>query len=167
MFPSLSGKTSIRTKLDFSAGSCTSPCGFHPFQGRPLFGQTIFQETKSYSKHPFPSLSGKTSIRTKTEVSKKTTVKQLVSIPFREDLYSDARLFIASSLQESAGFHPFQGRPLFGHKCASLFFGLSMWVVSIPFREDLYSDPPYSGCKSRVIGWRSFPSLSGKTSIRT
>ena len=90
---------------------------FHPFQGRPLFGLIGLNPEKGPINQMFPSLSGKTSIRTflrwiwkgikvlgrfpslsgKTSIRTLSTVFHLqpkdrkVSIPFREDLYSDTR----------------------------------------------------------------------------
>ena len=113
----------------------------------------------------FPSLSGKTSIRTitfkvqldvdapkvsipfredlysdRTSQSRRLRMVPDVSIPFREDLYSDIILKNRKLRKYSLCFHPFQGRPLFGQD-----------MYDIEFRVQL----------------NMFPSLSGKTSIRT
>ena len=122
--------------IAFGPRSC-----FHPFQGRPLFGQLQLVQTDQI----------------KTEV---------VSIPFREDLYSDSNCGSESRNQRperfpslsgktsirtrgaggcdqmtsSASFHPFQGRPLFGRGLSLINFYPMAIMVSIPFREDLYSD---------------------------
>ena len=88
---------------------------FHPFQGRPLFGR---DPNAGFYVVEYDG----------------------VSIPFREDLYSDLRLEQSYVQNKLTSFHPFQGRPLFGHK---RFFGGDVnpaVQVSIPFREDLYSD---------------------------
>ena len=115
------------------------PC-FHPFQGRPLFGPKTYKVHRFNPLQEFPSLSGKTSIRTDNTAKLMLEVYHVVSIPFREDLYSD-------HAQSSSTV-------------------LSLRKVSIPFREDLYSD---SGCVLILDEWDKarFPSLSGKTSIRT
>ena len=93
-FPSLSGKTSIRTSLPESQSEETADCSFHPFQGRPLFGPlhlSPYEPEQQDSFHPFqgrplfgpemvdrfywlhnfrfPSLSGKTSIRTYEKIA--------------------------------------------------------------------------------------------------
>ena len=87
-FPSLSGKTFIRTRRrKRSAKTCRKvsipfreelhsdggllcfkrsglKIGFHPFQGRPPFGPNFAKYEAIDSDGTFPSLSGKTSIRT-------------------------------------------------------------------------------------------------------
>ena len=139
---------------------------FHPFQGRAPFGQLYSSVPINLWFELFPSLSGKTSIRTTLGCGHKQRRAEVVSIPFREDLHSDLRLrdrqkplrsirFPSLSGKSSIrtkrkpsqsttlnrkSFHPFQGRPLFGH-----FFDMD------PRRGNL----------------KEFPSLSGKTSIRT
>ena len=139
-FPSLSGKTSIRTKvINFVAGSMAYE-RFHPFQGRPLFGLDYTKDGKTLEVIVFPSLSGKTSIRTSENSSIYAGRRRSVSIPFREDLYSDLTHGPFLGCGDSVRFHPFQGRPLFGH---------------LPTARSL------------AVGTQSFPSLSGKTSIRT
>ena len=89
-----------------------------------------------------------------------------VSIPFREDLYSDNEYLIPDPRQITTSFHPFQGRPLFGHRGKRSNEGGDTVPVSIPFREDLYSDTPCKKGTGVSLG-PVFPSLSGKTSIRT
>ena len=111
---------------------------FHPFQGRPLFGRRSGAQVRQGSVGKFPSLSGKTSIRTWVKVLL-TLTSTFVSIPFREDLYSD--------------------RTGQARICADN-------QVSIPFREDLYSDVNSERAYFQDLIPR-FPSLSGKTSIRT
>ena len=113
----------------------------------------------------------------------------VVSIPFREDLHSDAwgqaeteggdnmrfhpfqgRPSFGQKLQQvkaedvATGFHPFQGRPSFGPSMGS-FVGQSSLLVSIPFREDLHSD--HFEVRNILFVTSEFPSLSGKTFIRT
>ena len=63
--------------------------GFHPFQGRPLFGHIKELEYVILRTEQFPSLSGKTSIRTSLSARMVGFTLPSVSIPFREDLYSD------------------------------------------------------------------------------
>ena len=88
-FPSLSGKTSIRTTAKICLTLYYIAYGFHPFQGRPLFGLLENCRQYGYPSGLFPSLSGKTSIRTNKLQKIRLSVRPLVSIPFREDLYSD------------------------------------------------------------------------------
>ena len=194
MFPSLSGKTSIRTSHQITVFSKALERGFHPFQGRPPFGQALsvapltvykwlcfhpfqgrplfgpwsrpgregrrrfhpFQGRplfghitfgpRSYSLYtPFPSLSGKTSIRTGDRKANENGETPSVSIPFREDLYSDTfKITEERPKNDSVSipfredlhsdnhthtqvvllsfwrFHPFQGRPSFGQKYRKL-----------------------------------------------
>ena len=138
---------------------------FHPFQGRPLFGHVATDPFENTVEKSFPSLSGKTSIRTTGKTLVYEFRNDTVSIPFREDLYSDERLpsgLIMTAVKvsipfredlysdnllgggcknlASVGFHPFQGRPLFGPSKSRPKGQKKRSVVSIPFREDLYSD---------------------------
>ena len=87
---------------------------FHPFQGRPPFGRL---KTNAFipgdEETLFPSLSGKTSIRTPRRIYHFQPRGPEVSIPFREDLHSDTYRAHPFSPSED-GFHPFQGRPPFG-----------------------------------------------------
>ena len=69
---------------------------FHPFQGRPLFGRAGGGWCVEPLELEFPSLSGKTSIRTVAK-GQKTKPAVSVSIPFREDLYSDKNVGIQGS----------------------------------------------------------------------
>ena len=113
---------------------------FHPFQGRPLFGRIVLMNSAMMPQPGFPSLSGKTSIRTGRTVTPCMECDYFVSIPFREDLYSDREVDRMERKSIIQGFHPFQGRPLFG-LARSYYNGCErVYIVSIPFREDLYSD---------------------------
>ena len=148
VFPSLSGKTSIRTHRIRPLGGrpprvvsipfredlySDEIClklfyiayggSFHPFQGRPLFG--LVNDTEALKKIPH----------------------RFVSIPFREDLYSDQAKRRGLSRSMQIGFHPFQGRPLFGHFHRPTAGRVHLHRVSIPFREDLYSDCFCSICE--------------------
>ena len=114
MFPSLSGKSSIRTK------------------------QNLDNQNAETSR--FPSLSGKSSIRTTGEIFALEYWTLQVSIPFREELHSDATRPTFDRVAFSRRFHPFQGRAPFG------------------------LEPEDTEIKEVVDG---FPSLSGKSSIRT
>ena len=159
-FPSLSGKTSIRTPRCFERGACVCEGVSIPFR-EDLYSDEIEKETKNLKQHP-------------------------VSIPFREDLYSDknipgsrqtrisksfhpfqgrppfGRVLLGTSVpMNRTGFHPFQGRPPFGlHQLVHLRTVLSR-TVSIPFREDLHSDfwKNWKKC-SREIG--SFHPFQGR-----
>ena len=88
-FPSLSGKTSIRTIERRVQHTCDWTGSFHPFQGRPLFGPIKLTKGDVVIIFQFPSLSGKTSIRTRHWLCILGGRPPRVSIPFREDLYSD------------------------------------------------------------------------------
>ena len=61
-------------------------------------------------------------------------------------------------------FHPFQGRPSFGLDTSKSI--VYEFRVSIPFREDLHSDT-YKVHGFNPLQEEMFPSLSGKTFIRT
>ena len=165
---------------------------FHPFQGRPSFGRKQDESNKANWHKQFPSLSGKTFIRTWRIDFKLKTRSKRVSIPFREDLHSDYRLYSATYKARYVSFHPFQGRPSFGRYVyrrpprpgvPGWFPSLSgktfirtyykrssskrkFSLVSIPFREDLHSDLKKLPHNLRYQN-RWFPSLSGKTFIRT
>ena len=117
-FPSLSGKTFIRTGNPDRSQQADDSQGFHPFQGRPSFG-------------PYNAFG---------PVYK---VRYVVSIPFREDLHSDSPTRRRTPDIPIGCFHPFQGRPSFGQK-VDQFDRKMVREVSIPFREDLHSDAtPY------------------------
>ena len=73
-------------------------------------------------------------------------------------LYDDPEV----SKAEFPCFHPFQGRPSFGLKKVTHVINYEM--VSIPFREDLHSD---YFVEFHYFHLHGFPSLSGKTFIRT
>ena len=113
-FPSLSGKSSIRTKHSNLTVDCKQGVSFHPFQGRAPFG------LMNSAMMPQPGV--------------------YVSIPFREELHSDFSNLLQKSYCLSPSFHPFQGRAPFGP------LHLSPYE---PEQQDM------------------FPSLSGKSSIRT
>ena len=191
LFPSLSGKTFIRTPASRWSHQALPALGFHPFQGRPSFGLREFDAvryTGTESFHPFqgrpsfgprakivvtekgtikfpslsgktfirtfrdfiqilraawemfPSLSGKTFIRTDSRLQPSQTRAGTVSIPFREDLHSDTTCALLPMSQCVLSFHPFQGRPSFGLDKETARIALVLYL---------------------------FPSLSGKTSIRT
>ena len=137
---------------------------FHPFQGRPLFGHADDGLLSSITFRLFPSLSGKTSIRTSyvysdsaeditgfPSLSGKTSIRtrirqncdqkrrQIVSIPFREDLYSDFYLSCFTSVLDREVSIPFR-EDLYSDFYLSCFTSVLDREVSIPFREDLYSD---------------------------
>ena len=84
------------------------------------FREDLYSDKQSTEKqnagkqNQFPSLSGKTSIRTCQNWQARETSTSAVSIPFREDLHSDYETFRRILKPED--------------------------LVSIPFREDLHSD---------------------------
>ena len=104
---------------------------FHPFQGRPSFGLTRVTDGKGVVELMFPSLSGKTFIRTIYQRFQGIRNIADVSIPFREDLHSDCDFFNPST----GCCHP----------------------VSIPFREDLHSDIQRRWSFPGVTGSRFHP----------
>ena len=192
-------QVSIPFREDLHSDSSTSHSapahirvGFHPFQGRPSFGQGTWGRKVDGVFEAFPSLSGKTFIRTlrlsSTPAAGCTRLFPSLS----------GKTFIRTHCQNNRqrprptkGFHPFQGRPSFGQKIAEMvdrFYWLQFpslsgktfirtqicaiytvgfeQIVSIPFREDLHSDDS-NGSSYWFCLWLSFPSLSGKTFIRT
>ena len=126
----------------FGPSIANPPCfvvkSFHPFQGRPLFGHVVWEEGGGYS-NTFPSLSGKTSIRTRHSSNRHDLKLRFPSLSGK------------TSIRTKRQFQPI---------C------INKKVVSIPFREDLYSDEIRFLCRELYNSLR-FPSLSGKTSIRT
>ena len=136
----------------------------------------------------FPSLSGKTSIRTQTSVGRILCCLWFPSLSGKTSIRTGrVPAFRASSAV--GRFHPFQGRPPFGHCVDCRNKNPPRGKVSIPFREDLHSDdipqsdsslqqmlvsiPFREDLHSDLAAWKDllsilkFPSLSGKTSIRT
>ena len=114
----------------------------------------------------FPSLSGKTSIRTRRRVVSDQTSSCRVSIPFREDLYSDLAGTILIDSVEFEGFHPFQGRPLFGRKTPRQTRRMVLyWFPSLSGKTSIRTVFDSESAEGIALG--RFPSLSGKTSIRT
>ena len=164
---------------------------FHPFQGRPSFGPTEKNCDLDSMLQLFPSLSGKTFIR--TEDKRESSLERLffVSIPFREDLHSDDIEEQIENMLETDGFHPFQGRPSFGllstlrlsPKDQRLFPSLSgktfIRTVGIKMRKNKPKHNGFHPFQGRPLfgllpvtviltaEMDMFPSLSGKTSIRT
>ena len=63
-FPSLSGKSSIRTIKKLQQVKAEDVASFHPFQGRAPFGRMPVRAIDKAETEAFPSLSGKSSIRT-------------------------------------------------------------------------------------------------------
>ena len=140
--------------------------GFHPFQGRPLFGPysrfgpaykvhymfpslsgktsiRTFQHASTVAETGvlvFPSLSGKTSIRTRLIGWQRTSQVRSRFHPFQGRPLFGRRIKGKMIKNKSLSFHPFQGRPLFGHAFSAGMVTPPTCVVSIPFREDLYSD---------------------------
>ena len=139
---------------------------FHPFQGRPPFGRPALGRHIFFSRSRFPSLSGKTSIRTQgcnaqrfgylpdrfPSLSGKTSIRTILKLfylaygPRRFPSLSGKTSIRTGVFCESQGsrrrfgFHPFQGRPPFGQVGAKKVDQLDRKMVSIPFREDLHSD---------------------------
>ena len=116
-FPSLSGKSSIRTWEQ--RVPCKGPCNpsFHPFQGRAPFG--LHQKAK-IARPPaarFPSLSGKSSIRTRRQIVSHTESAESGFHPFQgRPLFGQQDAELLLIIYFIACFHPFQGRPLFGQQ---------------------------------------------------
>ena len=165
-FPSLSGKTSIRTNAERSRTVTSNILVSIPFREDLHSDDNVAKSQKAKKPAEFPSLSGKTSIRTETRTLRLHAFEPLVSIPFREDLHSDAMNQPQKKSRLRQSFHPFQGRPPFGREKSTYPRVTRKGSVSIPFREDLHSDSH----RSKPTGTHQpsqFPSLSGKTSIRT
>ena len=190
---------------------------FHPFQGRAPFGRfvyvdaddfkpelvsipfreelhsdlTVEKSQRSGSTRTFPSLSGKSSIRTKTgrpgchfpvadvsipfreelhSDSKLPGVTQvtlfLVSIPFREELHSDLPYSGRSGLWAGCRFHPFQGRAPFGQTGNQEDMGSRRRPSFHPFQGRAPFGPWFHLVLIEDL-FEQFPSLSGKSSIRT
>ena len=91
-------------------------------------------------KDLFPSLSGKSSIRTGHSRVPDSSQNSHVSIPFREELHSDVLASILIEIGRWNSFHPFQGRAPFGPIRIRLSVTPGRVKVSIPFREELHSD---------------------------
>ena len=141
--------------------------------------------------YQFPSLSGKTFIRTKMAFAPERALTERVSIPFREDLHSDKGIKKVTHVIHYESFHPFQGRPSFGQTvtpCLECDFfnpfpSLSgkTFIRTLKIHQftpdaDEVRFHPFQGRPSfgRIVLMRSwedghpvFPSLSGKTFIRT
>ena len=89
-----------------------------------------------------------------------------VSIPFREDLYSDMEADNVWALKDLVKFPSLSGKTSIRTPQHPPSFWRPRRSVSIPFREDLYSD--FAKLIARLaVKAEEFPSLSGKTSIRT
>ena len=171
-------KEAVRRKL----GLC-----FHPFQGRPSFGQedidavanelkvefpslsgktfirTLQWHSRERYSRMFPSLSGKTFIRTRCNTIDPRRLQSEVSIPFREDLHSDMVETVTEYSGPFTSFHPFQGRPSFGLRYEMQYLPANI-EVSIPFREDLHSD--YASQIQMERGYtRSFHPFQGRPSF--
>ena len=137
---------------------------FHPFQGRPPFGLEELKKGGEEIEKKFPSLSGKSSIRTSDQGSNTNGTRRHGFHPFQGR--APFGLLTGGSYypRRQQRFHPFQGRPSFGRQMAvckrssrpSKFPSLS---GKTSIRTEFITDP-----RGRV---HTFPSLSGKTSIRT
>ena len=124
---------------------------FHPFQGRPLFGLARNGKTVVQVAKEFPSLSGKTSIRTSVPERRNKFHSESVSIPFREDLYSDRSEGSHKTTQFSDLFPSLSGKTSIRTKLECPVSVIRRCIVSIPFREDLYSDIVVLRVRDRVI----------------
>ena len=146
MFPSLSGKTFIRTPAD------QIPSPPHNLGVSIPFREDLHSDV-SKQMHLF-------------QETKK------VSIPFREDLHSDSIIQEVLNLLERRSFHPFQGRPSFGPLFEVNDPDMEKVKVSIPFREDLHSDRTESHVDAGTIqkGFHPFqgrPSFGRQSGIYT
>ena len=89
-----------------------------------------------------------------------------VSIPFREELHSDDQLDRKVVRELEKWFPSLSGKSSIRTQAGWPSCDGRLGCVSIPFREDLYSDKQIDVSKTLVYEFR-FPSLSGKTFIRT
>ena len=138
---------------------------FHPFQGRAPFGLANKGMIFYCPICKFPSLSGKSSIRTNLGRRRRPSKHQSVSIPFREDLHSDIEFSVSPSDLPTYGFHPFQGTPSFGHRDRRQ-AGCICQLCFHPFQGRPSFGRRMAECMASSAKF-GFPSLSGKTSIRT
>ena len=114
LFPSLSGKSSIRTSAKEGILNITRRVVSIPFR----------EELHSDSKY----------------LSKQRLTRNNVSIPFREELHSDKSWCRRQTRWRVTCFHPFQGRAPFGLQVLTKLPVTLTGDVSIPFREELHSD---------------------------
>ena len=143
VFPSLSGKTFIRTVRVSETQQDRSSRSFHPFQGRPSFGQPLLRRVFRYEmQYQFPSLSGKTFIRTRGEPGRPHRFLSEVSIPFREDLHSD-KLEPKKLISSTGRWFPSLSGKTFIRTLRKILKASANIDVSIPFREDLHSDDSF------------------------
>ena len=113
-FPSLSGKTFIRTYYKRSSSKRKFSLISIPFREDLHSDLNIPPPVGINRSRGFPSLSGKTFIRTSNSLLT-STCNSFISIPFREDLHSDSESCTLYRNSAIPHFHPFQGRPSFGH----------------------------------------------------
>ena len=138
-FPSLSGKSSIRTNPATHSRRQEKTGSFHPFQGRAPFGQTG-------KLHPFePGQDGFHPFQGRA--------------PFGQEKYNPG------GVEPPGSFHPFQGRAPFGQtygrssNCSSP-SSFHPFQGRAPFGQSVLLNQQTKSCLM-------FPSLSGKSSIRT
>ena len=142
------------------------PCDrFHPFQGRPSFGHTETKEVAEALKIEFPSLSGKTFIRT---ILRSIRPKVLSGLWFPS---LSGKTFIRTMVAtvtpfSDQKFPSLSGKTFIRTQNGRNVFKIVFYRVSIPFREDLHSDMNH-GLMLNCVACVMFPSLSGKTFIRT
>ena len=140
--------------------------GFHPFQGRPSFGPSLVESHQAHNKIRFPSLSGKTFIRTRLGFSAGSCITPwFPSLSGKTFIRTLTKHGVLSS-RTVPGFHPFQGRPSFGLIHAT-HHRYDFRVRSFHPFQGRPSFGLISGYFEAEVKDVKFPSLSGKTFIRT
>ena len=118
----------------------TKQDSFHPFQGRAPFGHVFDQAKRADFRIRFPSLSGKSSIRTNSRKRLQNQRCSQVSIPFREELHSDKPLLKGIAVVSNREFPSLSGKSSIRTNSLYQKAKITASLVSIPFREELHSD---------------------------
>ena len=137
--------------------------GFHPFQGRAPFGQYVEGLIGIQKFLMFPSLSGKSSIRTQWTSWSWSRDNRLSFHPFQGRAPFGLRRLGNLSACVKRRFHPFQGRAPFGLVQYSTYFHAPFSFHPFQGRAPFGLTEVISATQGKYM----FPSLSGKSSIRT
>ena len=112
-FPSLSGKTFIRTQI-YHVAYGPRASEFPSLSGK-TFIRTAAREIAKETKRFKVSIPFREDLHSDIDYIEEQEIKEVfVSIPFREDLHSDSKLQAIRLPGRPLSFHPFQGRPSFG-----------------------------------------------------